>query len=220
LADFDNNNFNIPSNRAENPWDSNFGARSGVDAPPRPAPTVSPLVKILAIILLVGILLYFLYTILIHPIDKLNLKLMNAKHCVISVTVSNNWGGGDYRKILIVYLDQEIFAIGDGYPKTKNLKYYKVIDDELYQYSEAANEWYESFNNNGDSDIFTADMFERKNYKWAKGRLFVWQYKDTEIFFKHRFGKFKFTYNYDAYNDVIIEFKKISTKHLPTPWDE
>ena len=111
-------------------------------------------------------LLSLIYRLKNH-VDRLKLKLMFAKHCVIEIKVRNYWGGGDNSKILIVYLDQEVFAIGEGYPDTKNLKYYKLIDDVLYEYSEPAGEWYESYNNNGESDIFTEDMFDRKNYQKA-----------------------------------------------------
>ena len=218
MPNFDNNNFNIRG--AENPWDTNFSAGTGVDALPRPERTVSPLVRIIAIILLAALLIYLLYTLLVHPIDRLKLRLMFAKHCVIEVKARNYWGGGDSSNILIVYLDQEVFAIGEGYPDTKNLKYYKLIDDVLYEYSEEAGEWYESYNNNGESDIFTEDMFDRKNYQKAMGHLFIWQYKDTGITFHHRSGKFKFMYSEYPYGDVTIEFKKISLKHLPTPFEE
>jgi hypothetical protein len=219
LANFDNNNFNVQGGRSENPWDTNFGAGTGVDALPPPERTVSPLVRILAIILLAALLIYFLYTIIVHPVDRLKLRLMLAKHCVIEIKVRDYWGGGDSSKILIIYIDQEIFAMGDGYPNTRNLKYYKLIDDVLYEYSEEAGEWYESYNNNGDSDIFTEDMFVRKNYQWADGHLFAWRYKGTDMILKCRFGKFKFEIDYSGY-DVTIEFKKISPWHLSTPFEE
>ena len=226
MRSFDHNRFDINSSGTENPWDRTVLERPDVDAPVKKSITSIPLVRFLVIVLLVALLLYFLYTVCVHPIHKLNLSLLLAKHCVIKITVKTypffgnvNQAYANKTYTLIVYIDENAFAIGDGYPDAKDLKYYKLVDGELYAYSEAGKQWYLSTDNDETDPTFSAEMFDRGNYKWAKGKLFVWQYKDRDIFFEHRFGNFKFTYNY-GYGDMVIEFKRIGITHLDPPWDE
>ena len=221
MRSFDHNRFDINSHGTENPWDKTVLERPDLDAPVRKSIMSIPIVRFLAIVLLAALLLYLLYTVCVHPIHKLNLSLLLAKHCVIKVTVETSPFYGNVYKTytLIIYVDENAFAVGNGYPDAKNLKYYKLIDGELYAYNEASKQWYPS-TDSGDADsTFSAEMFDRSNYKWAKGKLFVCQYKDRDIFFEHRFGNYKFTYNY-GYGDMVIEFKRIGITHLDTPWEE
>jgi hypothetical protein len=221
MPEFDHNSFDVSSRKANNPWESVQGERSNVDAPPRKSLTDIPLVRIIAIILLAAILIYFLYTVLLHPIHKLNLRLLFAKHCIIKVTATAYAfiGSKSEYYTLILYLDQNAFAIGEGYPNAKNLKYYKLVGEELYTYNEESGEWYEADESDDEESLFADGMFKRKNYKWAKGKLFVWRYKDSDMYFKHRFGKFTFTQKY-GYGEVVLEFKRISMRHLEAPWEK
>lgn len=215
------NNFDTRFNREENPWDSSF-KRPEVDAPVcvKSPITSSPIVRVLAIVLIVVVVLYFLYAVCVHPIYKLNLRLLFAKHCVIKV-IARSYSNGIYQaRTLIIYIDEDAFAIGSSYPAEKeHLDYYKMINGVLHEYNKATGEWQETYDDAGTDTLFSADMFDRNNYTRVKGKLFLWQYKDDDIYFKRGFGSFKFIYEY-TYGEVTVEFKRIGMRHLDLPWEE
>ncbi len=219
MRDFDP--YEARANRVDNPWDSSF-KRPDVDAPVRVKRPItrSPIVRVLAIVLLVVIVLYFLYAVCVHPIYKLNLSLLFAKHCVIKVIVKS-YSNRIYKvQTLIIYTDEDAFALGSGYPAEKeDLDYYKTINGILHKYDKATEEWQETYDDGGTDTLLSVDMFDRSNYTRVKGKLFLWQYKDKDIYFKRGFGSFKFIYEYN-YGEVTVEFKRIGITHLNPPWEE
>lgn len=217
MNNFDHHNYAGNFIRPEKPLNSPIPEHPDQDAPVRRSIMSIPVVRIIAIILLVAFVLYFLYTVCLHPMHKLNLRLALARHCVIKISVRSYWNGGSTTYYtLIIYMDENAFAIGKGYPEPSKLDYYKVEGDVIYIYSEVSKEWYETNLDDDEDTIFSAGMFDRKNYEWAKGKLFVWKYKDRDIYFKHRFGNFKFTFGY-GYGEIVLEFKRIGFRHLDVP---
>ena len=168
---------------------------------------ISVVLRIVAFILIVSLLLYFLYSFLLHPIDKLKLKMLFA----YSYTVSIKYAGHGSANIT-VYFDG-IYLNGGSY--------YKTQEDGLYRYNENNGEWI--LTQSLDSDDGFIDGFDglldKKNYEFNWNPLFTWKLYspkgDTGMILKHRFGKF----TYELSNNLEIVFEDFEYSYTPRPWD-
>lgn len=223
MANFDQHNYDIRSARAENPWSAPSPERRDVDAPVRKSLWHIPIVRILAIVLLVSLALCCLYTTLVHPIYRLQLRLLPAKYFEIDVVTNYNYwnnsmyySGTDHATIQ-VYVDQNAFVIKNG--SSGSEEYYKVVDGVLYKSNKWTDGWEKAEDDEQASSSFYAGLLERRNYKYATDRLFAWRYQDSDLYFKSTFGKFKFIYE-SSTGETKMTFGHFDLTHHTPPWEE
>ena len=176
---------------------------------------ISVVLRIVAFILIVSLLLYFLYSFLLHPIDKLKLKMLFAYSYTIRIRQSRFNMYGIYETVsdsVTVYFDG--IYLDDG-------SYYKTQEDGLYRYNENNGEWIRTQSLDSDDgfiDGFDA-LLDKKNYEFNWNHLFTWklysQKGDTGMILKHRFGKF----TYELSNNSEIVFEDFKYSYTPRPWD-
>ncbi len=223
MANFDHYNFDIRSVQGENRWRSQIPERRDVDAPVRKSIFDNPVVRIVAIVLLVALALGCIYTIVVHPIYRLQLRLASAKYFEIKVdSVYSYWqfsfyiSGTDHATIQ-VYADQNAFAIinESNVPE----RYYKIIDGVLHEYNDLTKDWEKAEDEKQEDSSFYAGIFDRHNYKYSINKLFAWQYKDSDLYFKSSFGKFKFIHE-TGINETTMTFKHFDWDRHTPPWEE
>ncbi len=223
MANFDQNNFNIRPGHAQSPWDSPAPERRDVDAPVRKSIFRIPIVRILAIILLISLALCCIYTLFVHPIHRLNLKLRQAEYYEVRiVTRYSYWenstykSGTDYATVK-VYVDQNAFVYSSG--PADDDAYYKVVDGVLYKYDRWFEEWETASEHEQATYSLYAGVFDRRNYKYAKDRLFAWRYQDSKLYFKGTFGNFKFIHE-GSEGTSTMKFACIERDPRTLPWEE
>ena len=217
MPGFDQNRFDVDTRRTENPWDSFSGERPDTDAPARRPITDIPLVRIIAIILLAAVLIYLLYSIFVHPINKLKLKLFISKSCTMTIVAQY----GLQSAKATVKVDGNIICITDNY--------YKIEGDKLLAYDYDLKSWINAERVAGEivdlNDISAYEaILSRRNYKLAKGKFFTWELKDgvdaggmIDLEFRRKGGRFSFTW-FDVYGiKYTLTFTAFGTTHLDPP---
>lgn len=210
--------YNFRLERPQGPWIPQSPERRDVDAPVRKSIWRIPIVRILAIVLLVSLALGCIYAIVGHPIYRLQLRLASAKYFEIKVdSVYNNFFiSGTEHATIKVYADQNAFTILNESNVPQG--YYKIVDGVLHKYNDLTKDWEKAEDEKQEDPSFYAGIFDRQNYKYAKDRLFAWQYQDSDLYFKSSFGKFKFIYDTGT-NTIYMTFEHFDWDHHTPPWE-
>jgi hypothetical protein len=114
---------------------------------------IEELISFIGAILFGLFIIILLYSIIVHPIDKILIKMALIDNYVITTTVA-----GNTQK---VYVDGNIIRVNDTY--------YEVAKDAVYVYRKnAAGEWTKKVDSLSNSDADTSwvkDVLDKKNYK-------------------------------------------------------
>ena len=223
MASFDPHNYDFRPNRPEGLPNHYTPER------PRTVPPVHksffhiPAVRIVAIILLIALVLYCVFSIVVHPIYRLQLRLLTAKYYEIKIVSVYSYFNYFFRvsgtelMTIKVYADQNAFVISSD--SSDPDEYYKIVDDVLYKYNSGLKEWQKADADEQESSSFYAGLFDRSNYKYATDKLFAWRYLDSDLYFRAVFGKFRFI-NENSYGKTNMTFKHFdATPHTP-PWEK
>ncbi len=215
--------YNFRLERPQGPWIPQSPERRDVDAPVRKSIFRIPIVRILAIVLLASLALCCIYTLLVHPIHRLNLRLRQAEYYEVAiVTRYSYWKNSTYESgtdsaTIKVYADQNAFVYSSG--PADNDAYYKVVDGVLYKYDRWFEEWETASEREQATYSLYAGVFDRRSYKYAKDRLFAWHYQDSKLYFKGTFGKFKFIHE-GSEGTSTMTFEHIERDPRIPPWEE
>lgn len=108
---------------------------------------------IIGVALLGLFIIILLYSIIVHPIDKILIKMALVDNYVITTTVAGS--------TQTVYVDGNVIRVNDTY--------YEVAKDAVYVYRKnAAGEWTKKLESLSNSDADTSwvkDVLDKKNYK-------------------------------------------------------
>ena len=178
---------------------------------------ISVALRIVAFILLSAVLLYLVYTVVLHPIDKLKLKTLFAYSYTVECIVEPFYSGS------YTTVSEVVRVYSDGVYKFHG-NYYKENDGKIYKYNTGSGKWYEERSYDGFVISEHNDLFDKKYFKFDWTRLFTWKMvssngkKDVGIYLKHRFGKFTYEIenDYPPYKIIIDNFNYSFT---PRPWE-
>ena len=135
-------------------------------------------------VLAVFLLLTICYN-LVHPLNRVKIKAAITHNYTITVSIrpvspiTNTFVVSDKE----VFIDGNWMQVGKtDYLFYNNVKYYEFRDGVTYRYyKDMYDKWQKEiyeFNSIKDiDDILDADLLDRRNYKRAKGKLFVWELK-------------------------------------------
>ena len=183
------------------------------DAPKKELhPFIKVALRVIKIACIVLLITTILWTFLVHPADKLKIKLLLAKNCEIKASA---FLGNETRTIQI---DENIlFYKGE---------YYEIYENgEVYKHEKWLDTWVmlpssefsSSYEDQRDFEI----LIDRNNYERVEGKLFTWVLKPGIEAFDHRritlknnFGKYEFGIGY-----VKLTIQKIGLVHIDKPWE-
>ena len=216
-----NNNFDPLEliRREENERPSEPGEVATVDTREIP-----PAVKLVIWILLGALVIYLLYAILVHPVDKLKIALALGGSCEISVEHK----GPMSRQKVTVKVDGNRFCIeGVG---TEGPRYYVTEGNLTYTYKQNADgEWEKVLDSAG--SLGSRVLFDRRNYE--KSNIGVWELKEGVTYEDYERvelcrsgGKYQITLvneytsgNATLYTYDVITFEKIGGVKITVPWE-
>lgn len=213
----------------DNPWDQTVREGQELDKiPEEKLPiTAVPLVRVIAPVLFVLLIVYFLYAVCVHPIDKLNLRLGLSQNCIIKLSAQAYTGIYFQMVSGVIMMDGDLIAVGeDEDDDPTSFVYYEVEGDRvtMYDYSYW---WIISEVDKGElGDDGMLKLFDSKNYERVPGKLFKWQLKDSVkidsiygVRFERIMGKFTFTFRSDGV-EYTMTFKSFGRAKLERIWEE
>ena len=239
--DMDNNfgqrNFDLNTAGAGNPWESVGHERPDLDAPvsyKRPLLSI-PIVRILVFILAIFFALYLLYAVFVHPVNKLNFRLLLQKNCTMTMRVSMRHGLGYASGQTTMYLDGNLFAVAEVNSKDPHtFVYIEMADDKITVHDFVLGDWYHMdyeeylFINGGSADSVDdfQKLFDRRNYERVRGKLFAWEIKDDvdmgtiyDVQFRRKLGKFTITWK-EFETEYTVIFESFGWADLQRVWEE
>ena len=172
-----------------------------------------PYAKPLAIVLLVALILTAVYT-LLHPLDKLKLKLFLFRNCTIEV-VATGFGTYEKREILV---DGNLIKIGSDYYEVDGYLVYKYFKDWNGDWQRVlCNEEWTKDRNTGEK------LLDKDSYKFDK---LTWRLKNSvakdiddlsHITLKRDAGKIAIV-GYTFGSKIAIRFTRFGRSHIDPPW--
>ena len=185
----------------------------------------------IVVLTLVGIIVFSaLYTLMVHPIDKLRTALWIGRSYEIKIFAVSGAGMGD----ATVKIDKNNVAVSDKYGSTQ---YYELDGDKIYTYVKNGEEWERvdtgekniPIGAGGDKSISIAELLDKKNYERAEGELFEYHARENElgglkkVKFKRVDGKYRISgVIEDGFYDISITliFDRIGMTGVTPPWEE
>lgn len=186
--------------------------------------------RIVALTLVGIIVLSALYTLLVHPIDKLKTALWLGRSYEIKIFAVSGAGMGD----ATVKIDGNNVAVSDRYGSTK---YYELDGEKIYTYVQSGEEWERvdtgekdiPIGTGGGRSISITELLDKKNYERAEGELFEYHARESElgglknVKFKRANGKYHISgVIEDGYYDISVTliFDRIGMTGVTPPWEE
>jgi hypothetical protein len=236
--DFGRHKLDLDTNGTGNPWESMHHEQPDVDAPVqyrRPFMSI-PIVRILALILAVLFALYLLYAIFVHPVNKLNFRLLLQQNCTMTLHISLRHGHGHVSGQTEMLLDGNLIAIAESYyTDPYSYVYIEMNGDEIMVHDFVLGDWdhmdYEEYLlRNGESaasDGYFQKLFDRRNYERVRGKLFTWKIKDDvdmgymrDVQFRRKAGKFTFSWKDAVESEYMIVFESFGRAKIERIWEE
>lgn len=236
--DLGRHKLDFDSNSTGNPWDTMQRERPDVDAPvryKRPAFSI-PAVRIFAFALAVVFALSLLYAVFVHPVDKLNIRLLLQQNCTMTFHVKLRHGFGYASGQTEMLLDGNLLAIAESYyTDPYSYVYIEMKDDEIMVHDFALGDWdhidYETYLlMNGESDSSNdafIKLFDRRNYERVKGKLFTWKIRDDvdtgymlDVQFRRKAGKFTISWKDQVESEYMIVFESFGRAKIERIWEE
>ena len=221
-----------------NPWETTQHEQPIVDAPAqyrRPFMSI-PIVRILAFVLVVVFALYLLYAIFVHPVNKLNFRLLLQQNCTMTLHISLRHGHGHVSGQTEMLLDGNLLAIAESYyTDPYSYVYIEMSDDEIMVHDFVLGDWdhidYETYLlMNGESDTSNdafIKLFDRRNYERVKGKLFTWKIRDDvdtgymhDVQFRRKAGKFTISWKDQVASEYMIVFESFGRAKIERIWEE
>ena len=195
------------------------------------------IIKITGWLFLGAFLLWLPYTLFVHPLDKLKVKLFfsNSYEMEMKATVHYDFGydkGVWVQKVRSVKVDGDLVCI---YNRSIGNTYYKVVGKTVYEYWQDENgEWKAKksdkniFSTGGSSGtgVTFSTLLDRRNYEKVKGELGLYRMKgsvDIGDFDRIELQRSNAGYEIKAYsgsNYVIITFGYFGVTQITPPWEE
>lgn len=221
-----------------NPWETTQHEQPIVDAPAqyrRPFMSI-PIVRILAFVLVVVFALYLLYAIFVHPVNKLNFRLLLQQNCTMTLHISLRHGHGHVSGQTEMLLDGNLLAIAESYyTDPYSYVYIEMSDDEIMVHDFVLGDWdhidYETYLlMNGESDTSNdafIKLFDRRNYERVNGKLFTWKIRDDvdtgymhDVQFRRKAGKFTISWKDQVESEYMIVFESFGRAKIERIWEE
>jgi hypothetical protein len=181
----------------------------------------APFPKIVAIILIAALILTIIYA-LLHPIDKINLKLFLFDNCTIQV-VTTSFGEYEEYETKDVLIDGNLIKVGD--------EYYEIDGDMVYTYVKIEEDTWQR--RPTDEKLtkhleYANKLLDKNSYKKVKGKLFAWRLKNSvaetiselsSITLEKDGGKIAIMGN--GYGEKIsLRFTRFGKTEIDPPWEE
>ena len=181
--------------------------------------------KIVKWALVVAVLLYLLYTVCVHPVDKLRLGIALGGSCEIRILVYQGLGSGE----ATLKIDGNLMSITQGH--SGSTEYYEIDGDSIYTYELSSNgEWKRVFVSSA-SESVTGNAFinilKGKNYERKEGSFSSYRIKDDvdigsfkKVEFQRTGGKPVLTISDYDHTYYTLIFNRIGITRVTPPWKE
>lgn len=178
--------------------------------------------------LLFSVVLTFVYTVFIHPVNKLKLRLFLGGSYTMVLKVYA--GFSQEQSLATVKVDGNLVYVSYRGDRT----YYEVDGETIYEYRKIDDGWEkvkteENMIFFGDPDEDTLQMsvlLDRHNYERAKEKFFVHRIKkgvDIGEFDAVEIRRIGMEYGFDLYAGGAVGtlvFENIGRTHITPPWEE
>lgn len=178
--------------------------------------------RVVAILLLTVFGLFLLYSLFVHPVNKLKLRLLLTKNVTMKIQASY----GEQHETVIVKVDGNLIAVGDSQFEPIHYTYYKIEQDTIYAYNEFTADWEPQDQSLLAGSEEFRQLFIADNYKRVKGRLRTWQLKEDvridgmqNVRFQRKAGKFTISYQNGLVSCSIV-FEKFGRSSIALPGEE
>lgn len=174
-------------------------------------------------ILLGALLLYLLFAIFVHPINKLKLRLFLGGSYEMQIA---GQGMMSYEVIGRIRVDGDLIYMSGTY--------YETDGNTIYEYKKVDGEWQKEKNDEealvvGDASGETVDLsvlLNRRNYEKVKGEISTYRIKEGvdigeyhNVEFRRVGGRSELLL-YVPGGIIIITFENIGTTKITPPWEE
>jgi hypothetical protein len=210
----DQKDFDLSNTRSKSTLPASVFERPDVDSPIRNSRSLleSPLFRFAAIAVAAILVLSLLYSLLVPPMVRLNIRLANSENFEMQLKASTF---GETASVNI-RVDGNLFAIRES--DSNNFIYYKQEGNALYKYVNDASggRWVKEDTRDEYQDSIAFDkMLNPHNYERVEGSLLHWKIKDdvdlgriTDVTASKIRGKFAITWNQGAiyYTLTFVSF--------------
>lgn len=175
--------------------------------------------RILLYVLLSAIIVSFVYSSAVHPLDKVKIKTFFTRNYTIEVVASGGYAGVNREYIRF---DGNIIQIGFDYYEFDNGILYTYVKDSERRWKRVKSDDY----NVKSSYNLGAKLLDSSNYELDK--LFVWKLKDdvakdidelSRITVQRKAGKVSIV-GYYSFVEVSLRFTSFGTTKITPPWKE
>ncbi len=178
-------------------------------------------------ILLIVLVLGFVYTVLIHPVNKLKLRILLGDSYTMNLKAFN-YNTFAWQSVGQIKVDGNLIYISYN----GNRIYYEVDGETIYEYKMIDGGWEKekideqiiAFGDSEEDAVDLSVLLDRRNYRWAKEKLFVCRIKDgvdigqfDKVEFYRVGGKYEMKLYIDG-NSATIVFEDIGKTQINPPW--